>query len=79
MTPPTFPYSTQWAAVRTMAGWQLRRVALQPCQPSLLRNMETCHGNSFSRATSPPTTCPATEVRVPPFLPQLVALPNLKI
>ena len=55
-----------------MGGSQLRRVALHPCQPSLFLSMETCQGSSFSLATSPPTTCPAREDLVPPFLPHLV-------
>ena len=64
---------TQWAAVMTMRGSQLRRRAPHPSQElsdlrmatcsgwvlhwSMIWHGEnTCHGISFSRATSPPTT-----------------------
>ena len=46
-------YSTQWAAVMTIGGSQLSKVALHPCHPSQFLNIDTCHGSSPSLANPP--------------------------
>ena len=78
-------HSTQCAAVITITGSQLSNAALHPCQPSKLLSMDTCHGNSPSRARPPPTTWNSASsslllrLLTPPFLPQLVAFLSLAL
>ena len=64
---------TQWAAVITISGSQLKRSAPHPAQTPLPCRIATCHGSSFSRTASPPTTLSAFFFNIPPNLPQFVA------
>ena len=68
---------TQWAAVMTMTGSQLRRIALQPRQLPFWFRRATCHGISFSRTGTPPTILSSSSEAAGPFLPHPVAFFNL--